>query len=78
MFYSFNCIFKKYIKFQIPNTDIIIEKGTPIYVSLYGLGMDPRFWDEPEIYDPDRFAKGNIPDAYMTFGIGPRMCVGKR
>jgi len=44
---------------------------------LYGLGLDPRFWNEPEVYNPDRFAEG-IPDAYMTFGIGPRMCVGKQ
>ncbi|KAL0125647.1 hypothetical protein PUN28_004617 [Cardiocondyla obscurior] len=64
--------------YKIPDTDIVIEKGTPIYISLYGLGTDPRFWDKPEIFNPDRFAEGNhIPDAYMTFGIGPRMCVGK-
>ncbi|XP_071582393.1 uncharacterized protein, partial [Temnothorax nylanderi] len=63
-------------KAGILNTDIIIEKGTPIYISLYGLGVDPRFWDEPEVYNTDRFAEGNaIPDTYMTFGMGPRMCV---
>ncbi|XP_011646572.1 cytochrome P450 6k1-like [Pogonomyrmex barbatus] len=66
-------------KFQIPNTDITIEKGTPIYISLYGLGVDPRFWDEPEVFNPDRFAENkNIPDAYMPFGSGPRMCVGMK
>ncbi|KAL0125643.1 hypothetical protein PUN28_004617 [Cardiocondyla obscurior] len=65
--------------YKIPDTDIVIEKGTPIYISLYGLGTDPRFWDKPEIFNPDRFAEGNhIPDAYMTFGIGPRMCVGMK
>ncbi|KMQ86500.1 cytochrome p450 6k1-like protein, partial [Lasius niger] len=63
--------------YKIPNTDIVIGKGTPIYVSLYGLGADPRFWDEPEVYNPDRFAKGNhITGAYMPFGIGPRICIG--
>ncbi|KAL6258451.1 hypothetical protein P5V15_010407 [Pogonomyrmex californicus] len=65
--------------YQIPNTDITIEKGTPIYISLYGLGADPRFWDEPEVFNPDRFAENkNIPDAYMPFGSGPRMCVGMK
>ncbi|XP_011866677.1 PREDICTED: cytochrome P450 6k1-like, partial [Vollenhovia emeryi] len=65
--------------YQIPNTDVIIEKGTPIYISLYGLGTDPKFWDEPQVFNPNRFAKGSqIPDAYMTFGIGPRMCVGMK
>ncbi|KAI4502716.1 hypothetical protein M0802_001760 [Mischocyttarus mexicanus] len=65
--------------YQIPGTDIIIEKGTPIYISLYGLQEDPKYFDEPEIYNPDRFAEGNsIPDAYIPFGIGPRMCVGMK
>ncbi|XP_070161324.1 cytochrome P450 6k1-like isoform X2 [Polyergus mexicanus] len=60
--------------YKIPNTDIVIEKGTPIYVSLYGLGADARFWDKPEVYNPDRFNENNhITDAYMPFGIGPRM-----
>ncbi|CAL1678387.1 unnamed protein product [Lasius platythorax] len=64
---------------HIPNTDIIIEKGTPIYISLYGLGVDSRFWDEPEIYNPDRFAESNhITDAYIPFGIGPRMCIAMK
>ncbi|XP_011164532.2 cytochrome P450 6k1 [Solenopsis invicta] len=65
--------------YKIPNTDVIIEKGTPIYISLYGLGVDPRFWDEPEVYNPDRFVDSkHVSDAYMTFGIGPRMCVGMK
>ncbi|CAL1676923.1 unnamed protein product [Lasius platythorax] len=65
--------------YKIPNTDIVIEKGTPIYISLYGLGVDSRFWDEPEIYNPDRFAESNhITDAYIPFGIGPRMCIGRK
>ncbi|XP_032667814.1 uncharacterized protein LOC116842550 [Odontomachus brunneus] len=65
--------------YQIPGTDIIIEKGTPIYISLYGIHDDPRFFDEPHVFNPDRFAKGNeITDAYMPFGIGPRMCIGSK
>ncbi|XP_070158233.1 cytochrome P450 6k1-like isoform X3 [Polyergus mexicanus] len=65
--------------YKIPNTDIVIEKGTPIYISLYGLGADPRFWNEPEVYNPDRFNKNNhVTDAYMPFGIGYRMCIGMK
>ncbi|XP_012525678.1 cytochrome P450 6k1 [Monomorium pharaonis] len=64
--------------YKIPNSDVIIEKGTPIYISLFGFGVDPRFWDEPEVFNPDRFAEGNIPEAYMTFGTGHRMCIGMK
>lgn len=64
--------------YKIPNTDITIEKGIPIFISLYGLGTDPRYWDEPEVYNPDRFKDNHMPHAYMAFGIGPRMCVGMK
>ncbi|XP_061708323.1 cytochrome P450 6k1-like [Cydia pomonella] len=63
--------------YKIPGTDIIIEKGTAIYISLYGLQGDPKHFDNPEAYDPSRFDEGrHIPDAYIPFGAGPRMCVG--
>jgi len=65
--------------FQIPGTDIIIEKGTPVFISLHGLGEDPKFWHEPEAFDPDRFAesKSGNTGAYIPFGLGPKMCIGK-
>lgn len=63
---------------QFPGTDIVIEKGTAIYISLYGMHEDPRWFKNPEVYDPSRFSEDSkIPDAYIPFGIGPRMCVGK-
>ncbi|KAG7202052.1 hypothetical protein KM043_004732 [Ampulex compressa] len=65
--------------YKIPGTDIVLEKGTAIYISLYGLQEDPRVWDEPEVYNPERFTEGtSIPDAYIPFGMGPRMCVGMK
>ncbi|KAH0561365.1 hypothetical protein KQX54_016350 [Cotesia glomerata] len=65
--------------YKIPDTNIIIEKGTPIYISLYGLHGDPKFFDEPEVFNPDRFSEDQkISDAYIPFGAGPRMCVGMK
>ncbi|KAB0791053.1 hypothetical protein PPYR_02853 [Photinus pyralis] len=66
--------------YQIPNTDIIIDKGIPVYISLYGLHNDPRFFPNPEKYDPGRFAPENRDQlerfAYLPFGEGRRNCVG--
>ncbi|KAL0830301.1 hypothetical protein ABMA28_002501 [Loxostege sticticalis] len=63
--------------YQIPNTDIVIERGTPIYISLYGLHGDPQYFREPEKFKPERFDSDSIiPDAYIPFGAGPRKCVG--
>jgi cytochrome P450 len=41
---------------------------------------DPRFWDDPERFHPDRWAGGlakRLPRyAYFPFGGGPRLCIG--
>ncbi|XP_034942074.1 cytochrome P450 6k1-like [Chelonus insularis] len=65
--------------YTIPNTDIVIEKGTAIYISLYGLQEDPKHFQDPEVFNPERFSdESSIPDAYIPFGAGPRMCVGMK
>lgn len=68
-------------KLQFPNTKISIEKGTPIYVALYGLHNDPRYHPDPTNFDPERFSdekKDEIaPCTYMPFGDGPRNCIGR-
>ena len=46
----------------------------------YILHHDPRFWDEPGNFNPDRFSSENSVDrhkyAYLPFGAGPRKCIG--
>jgi cytochrome P450 len=43
---------------------------------------DPRFWDNPECFDPERFLperSANRPHfAYLPFGGGPRQCIGNQ
>ncbi|KAG6438986.1 probable cytochrome P450 6d5 [Manduca sexta] len=61
---------------KISNTDVVIEKGTPIYISLYGLHGDHDHFDQPEVYDPERFTDDRlVSKAYLPFGLGPRKCV---
>ena len=42
---------------------------------------DPRYFDDPETFRPERFASGwetSIPRyAYYPFGDGPRICIGQ-
>jgi cytochrome P450 len=59
-----------------------VRAGTPIYISPWILHRDPRFFEEPEVFRPQRWA-GDLAQrlprfAYMPFGGGPRICIGNR
>ena len=57
-----------------------VEAGTFVTVGVYALQRDPRLWDRPTEFDPDRFrpdlAKQIDRWQYLPFGAGPRTCVG--
>ena len=57
-----------------------IPEETIIFASPYVTHRLPRLWDNPEGFDPDRFAPGAVeslpPFAYFPFGGGPRQCIG--
>ncbi|EZA57483.1 Cytochrome P450 9e2 [Ooceraea biroi] len=61
----------------------IIKKGDGLWISMVGLHHDPKYFEEPKKFDPDRFLgerKKNSLNcgAYLPFGLGPRMCIGNR
>ncbi|KAF2879311.1 hypothetical protein ILUMI_26866 [Ignelater luminosus] len=68
--------------YKVPNSDFVIEKGTPVYIPVFGLHYDPKYFPEPEKYDPERFSdenKDSFPEyAFIPFGKGPRSCIGAR
>lgn len=57
-----------------------VPGGTTFLMSQWVLHRDPRYFDEPEQFRPERWAAGlakRIPKfAYFPFGGGPRVCVG--
>ena len=57
-----------------------VPKGSLVTINTYALQRDARFFDEPERFNPERFAGGweeRIPRyAYLPFGGGPRVCIG--
>ena len=57
-----------------------IAAGSVIVVSPWLLHHDPRWWDDPWGFRPERWLADDPArsrDAYMPFGAGPRMCIGE-
>lgn len=57
-----------------------IPAGATVAVSPFVLHRNPIFWDNPEGFDPDRFAPELVRRrsryVYLPFGSGPRLCIG--
>jgi cytochrome P450 len=60
--------------------DLAIPRGSTVIVHVYGAHHAPRYWPDPESFDPERFGKANekqhAPFTYLPFGAGPRGCIG--
>jgi cytochrome P450 len=58
-----------------------VPRGAVAVASQAVMHRDPRFWTDPETFDPLRFtaeAKLARPKlAYFPFGAGPRICIGE-
>ena len=55
-------------------------KGTQFSLSQWVLHRDPRWWDQPEEFRPERWdndlSKRLPKGVYFPFGGGPRVCIG--
>src|SRR5438876_1331464 len=51
-----------------------------MFLSAYCTHRHPAFWEEPDVFDPERFtperSAGRPRYAYFPFGGGPRQCIG--
>ncbi|KAL5577841.1 hypothetical protein UlMin_019540 [Ulmus minor] len=56
-----------------------IPKGWKVYWTVSTSNNNPKFFPNPEKFDPTRYEDLNVfpPFAFVPFGGGPRMCPGK-
>lgn len=57
-----------------------IEAGATVFLSPFLTHRHPAFWSEPERFIPERFEGDGAAShayAYLPFGAGPRMCIGR-
>jgi cytochrome P450 len=54
-------------------------KDTIVVLFYYGLHRDPKYWTNPNSFQPGRFSKDQEKErakVYFPFGGGPRLCIG--
>ncbi|XP_069672113.1 probable cytochrome P450 6a13 isoform X2 [Periplaneta americana] len=68
--------------YTIPGKNIHLEKGMSVVIPTMGIHKDPKFYPNPERFDPDRFREEVKNQrhhfTYLPFGEGPRICIGMR
>lgn len=68
--------------YAVPNTNIVLPKGSTVLVSVYSIHHDPQHFPEPDLFLPERFSDegkaSRSSAAFMAFGTGPRNCIGAR
>ncbi|GJJ16217.1 hypothetical protein Clacol_010513 [Clathrus columnatus] len=63
--------------------DSIFNEGTVLSAPAYTIQHDPTIWGDPEVFRPERWLEGDEEKLrenkkyLLTFGLGPRACIGK-
>ncbi|VDO44182.1 unnamed protein product [Haemonchus placei] len=60
--------------------DDVLPEGTGVVVVPSMVHRDPKYWNDPQVFRPERFIDGELkhPYAYIPFPAGSRNCIGQR
>ncbi|XP_031640423.1 cytochrome P450 9e2-like [Contarinia nasturtii] len=76
------CVTKQYLLEDGDGTKVLLQPNDRIWIPVYGIHLDAKYFPNPERFDPERFSdenKRNIqPNTYLPFGNGPRACIASR
>ncbi|EMC91552.1 hypothetical protein BAUCODRAFT_38665 [Baudoinia panamericana UAMH 10762] len=57
-----------------------LNKGDVVIVALHHIHMNPKIWNNPDLFDPDRWDTERVKNRgrtdYVPFAAGQRMCIG--
>lgn len=70
--------------YRLEGNGTVVELTTHdvVWVPIYGLHMDPTYWNDPKFFNPERFNDENRKNiragTYLPFGNGQRTCIASR
>nr|KYP65290.1 Cytochrome P450 81D1 [Cajanus cajan] len=53
-----------------------VPKNTILLVNAWDIHTDPKLWNDPTHFKPDRFQKESEANKILSFGLGKRACPG--
>lgn len=66
--------------YKVPGQSLVIEKGQKIIIPIRAVHNDPKYYPNPNTFDPERFSaeekSKRLNGTYLPFGDGPRLCIG--
>lgn len=66
---------------QVEIGGYVLPPQSVVLVSPYVMQRSPKYWPEPELFQPERWAeedRARPKFAYFPFGGGSRLCIGER
>ncbi|OWR55114.1 cytochrome P450 [Danaus plexippus plexippus] len=79
--YPIGVMLQRTVKEDVEISTCTLPAGSSLVVPIFNLHRDPRFWEDPEAFDPERFSTENMkkrnPFCYIPFSLGPMDCLGR-
>ncbi|XP_034947528.1 probable cytochrome P450 6a14 [Chelonus insularis] len=70
------------VPYEFAGTGIKVPANTRVWLPIYGIQRDEKYYPNPDLFDPERFSDENVKQrhdmAFLSFGNGPRNCIGAR
>jgi len=62
---------------EVEINGMLIPRATRVWLPACAIHRDPDSWDQPNVFNPDRFLNKIVRGSYIPFSDGPRNCAGR-
>ncbi|KAJ3656155.1 hypothetical protein Zmor_015252 [Zophobas morio] len=73
-------LYGRLIDQEVEYNGMVFPKNLGVLIFSHGLHMNPKYYPNPEKFDPSRFENydNKLPFAFIPFSAGPRNCIGQK